>query len=215
LGAFVGFPFVTVRANAAGNPTGRPVPSGMANGAFGGLCERGHDVPVGASFCPTCGSRAYRPTDPSVSDDDGPPPWMPPRPSYGPPPTWAPPGAWSGGGPSSYGSYAQYGPGGAPGVYPDYPYPHPSQYPAPPGQWPFPLRSRPTNGFAVASMVLGILWIYWVGSIFAIIFGHLALRQISRTGHRGRGMAIAGLALGYVGLVTMIGSILAISAISP
>ncbi len=68
-------------------------------------------------------------------------------------------------------------------------------------------HSRPgaainVNGFAIASMVLGIVWIYWIGSILAIVFGHIALRQIKESnGHRsGRGMAIAGLVLGYVGL---------------
>ena len=28
-----------------------------------------------------------------------------------------------------------------------------------------------TNGLAIASMVLGILWIYWIGSILALVFG--------------------------------------------
>jgi hypothetical protein len=48
--------------------------------------------------------------------------------------------------------------------------------------------------------VLGILWLYWVGSILAVIFGHIALSQIRHTGQGGRGLAIAGLVLGYVGL---------------
>ena len=56
---------------------------------------------------------------------------------------------------------------------------------------------------AIASMVLGIIWIYWIGSILAVIFGHIALGQLSRADNRqdGRGMAIAGLVLGYVGIV--------------
>jgi hypothetical protein len=57
-----------------------------------------------------------------------------------------------------------------------------------------------TNGLAIAALVLGILWLYWVGSILAVIFGHIALSQIRHTGQRGRGLAIAGLVLGYVGL---------------
>jgi hypothetical protein len=68
-------------------------------------------------------------------------------------------------------------------------------------QWSPPVSAR-TNGFAIASLVLGLIWIYWVGSILAIVFGHVAIRQIARSGDQesGRGMAIAGLILGYLGL---------------
>lgn len=63
-----------------------------------------------------------------------------------------------------------------------------------------------TNGFAIASLVLGILWLYWLGSILAIVFGHIALVQIRRKGGNsaGRGMAIAGLVLGYIGVAIAI-----------
>ena len=58
------------------------------------------------------------------------------------------------------------------------------------------------NGFAVASLVLGLLWLYWLGSLLAVIFGHVGLSQIgnSQGTEQGRGFAIAGLVLGYVGL---------------
>ena len=55
--------------------------------------------------------------------------------------------------------------------------------------------SRPTNTFAIVSFVLG-----FVISLGAVIFGHIALNQIKRTGEGGRGFAIAGLVLGYVGI---------------
>jgi Domain of unknown function (DUF4190)/Domain of unknown function (DUF1707) len=58
----------------------------------------------------------------------------------------------------------------------------------------------PTNGMAIASMVLGIVWAGWIGSILAVAFGHVALKQIERTDQAGRGMAVAGLVLGYLGL---------------
>ena len=45
-------------------------------------------------------------------------------------------------------------------------------------------------------------------SIVAIITGHIALSQIKKTGEQGRGLAIAGLIIGYVGLV--VGIIVAI-----
>ena len=50
-------------------------------------------------------------------------------------------------------------------------------------------------------MVLGIIWLYWIGSILAVIFGHIALSQIRKNPSiQGRGMAIAGLVLGWVGV---------------
>ena len=62
-------------------------------------------------------------------------------------------------------------------------------------------RTR-SNGLAVASLVLGILWLFWIGSVLAVIFGHLAHRQIdaSHGPQVGRGMATAGLVLGYIGV---------------
>jgi hypothetical protein len=69
-----------------------------------------------------------------------------------------------------------------------------------------------TNGFAIASMVLGILWIWWIGSILAVIFGHVALGQIARQNQSGRGMAIAGLVLGYIGLLLLAAGVLMVIA---
>ena len=69
---------------------------------------------------------------------------------------------------------------------------------------PLPAAASPksTNGLAIASMVLGILWVYWVGSILALIFGYVAKGQIDAAGgtQGGRGMAIAGIVLGWVGV---------------
>ena len=38
-------------------------------------------------------------------------------------------------------------------------------------------------------------------SLLAVIFGHVALGQIGRRGESGDGFAVAGLVLGYIGLV--------------
>ncbi|HEV3267536.1 MAG TPA: DUF4190 domain-containing protein [Acidimicrobiales bacterium] len=65
-----------------------------------------------------------------------------------------------------------------------------------------------TNGMAVASMVLGIVWVYWIGSILALVFGYIALGQIKQRGQQGRGMAIAGIVLGWVGAATLIAVII-------
>jgi hypothetical protein len=53
---------------------------------------------------------------------------------------------------------------------------------------------------AVASMVLGIVWVYWIGSVLALVFGYVALNQIRERGESGSGMAMAGIVLGWVGV---------------
>lgn len=57
---------------------------------------------------------------------------------------------------------------------------------------------------AVASLVLGIIWIYWIGSILALIFGYLARAQIRQRGEQGDGMAVAGIVLGWVGVGVLV-----------
>ena len=73
---------------------------------------------------------------------------------------------------------------------------------------PVPAYTQPaqTNGLAVASLVLGILWIWWIGSALALIFGYVAKSQIDSSHGRqsGRGLAIAGIVLGWVGAATFI-----------
>jgi hypothetical protein len=66
-------------------------------------------------------------------------------------------------------------------------------------------------------MVLGIVWLGWLGSILAVIFGHVALSQIKRSygALGGRGMAIAGLVLGYIGIATLVAVIVAAVIVGP
>lgn len=80
------------------------------------------------------------------------------------------------------------------------PTPNPEPYHAPQPQPVYYVRPTKTNGLAVASMVLGIVWAFYIGSILAVIFGHIALKQIDQRGDSGKGMAIAGLVLGYIGV---------------
>lgn len=95
-----------------------------------------------------------------------------------------------------------YPPAGPPGYGPGQPYPS-----GPPQWYGYPPYHPPagTNGLAIASLVLGLIWIYWIGSILAVIFGHVALHQIKQNGQEGRGLAIAGVVLGYVGIGFAIG----------
>lgn len=90
----------------------------------------------------------------------------------------------------------------------------PPALPQLPGSRPtFERPSASTNGFAIASLVVGAVWMWWIGSILAIVFGHIALKQIacSEHGQGGRGLAIAGLVLGYLGAATPLVTILAVA----
>lgn len=64
--------------------------------------------------------------------------------------------------------------------------------------------ARRTNGLSIASLVLsivGLLWILpFVGSVAGAIMGHISLNQIKRTGDNGRGMALAGIIVGWAGV---------------
>jgi hypothetical protein len=89
------------------------------------------------------------------------------------------------------------------------PYPPPA-YGGMPGYYP-PARN---SGLAIASMVCGIagyLTCYFVGvlGLPAVICGHMALSQINNSHEpvAGRGMAIAGLILGYLGILITLGAI--------
>lgn len=65
------------------------------------------------------------------------------------------------------------------------------------------------SGFALSSLVFGVLGFFTVGftGIIAVILGHIALFQIRRSGGRwtGRWLAISGLVTGYLGVLQFIG----------
>jgi Domain of unknown function (DUF4190) len=61
----------------------------------------------------------------------------------------------------------------------------------------------PTSGLAIAALVTGLFfWCCAIPGIVAIVLGHLALEQIEDSGgvKRGKGMAVAGIVLGWVGV---------------
>jgi Domain of unknown function (DUF4190)/Domain of unknown function (DUF1707) len=78
--------------------------------------------------------------------------------------------------------------------------------PAPPIAPVFVRPQKRTNGLAIASLLSGLFWMWWIGSFVAIILGHAALRQIERSNglQSGRALAICGLALGYFGIATFV-----------
>ena len=56
-----------------------------------------------------------------------------------------------------------------------------------------------TNSMAVVALIMGL-----TVAPLGIVFGHIGLCQINRTGEGGSGLAIAGLILGYIGLAAWI-----------
>lgn len=86
-------------------------------------------------------------------------------------------------------------------------------FPAP--QWPAyrplsipyqPYQPSPTDGCAVASLVLSLLspflfFLFGLPSVAAIITGHVALGRAGRYSSNSRGLAVVGTLLGYLGAV--------------
>jgi Domain of unknown function (DUF4190) len=92
---------------------------------------------------------------------------------------------------------------------PSGPYPGAPVYGQPPA-------AQAVNGLSIASLVLGIVWVFGIGSILAVIFGFIGRKQIRGSGGRqsGGGMAIAGIVLGFVGVAGLILWIVLIATIT-
>jgi hypothetical protein len=79
---------------------------------------------------------------------------------------------------------------------------------------PDPLRffrpARQVNALAIVSLVTGLLWFVWIGSVAAVVTGHMALYRISRSHgtEYGRTAALIGLMFGYFGLTTLLAVLL-------
>ena len=157
-----------------------------------------------------------------MSDDPNeptqPPMAMPPGPPTAPPP--GPPPAPVPGVPSPP-------PGPPPGAYPPPPGPPPGSapppgaYPPPPGSFAPPpaqpyvpgVATTDQNTLAVTSLVCGIVTLVlalccWplgvVSAIAALITGYLGLRKADELGGNGKGMAIAGLVMGGIGILVAV-----------
>lgn len=62
-----------------------------------------------------------------------------------------------------------------------------------------------TSGYAVASLILGIIWLGGLGSILALVFGYQARSQMrANPAMQGSGMATAGLVLGWLGVIFIV-----------
>jgi hypothetical protein len=156
---------------------------------------------------------------PPGQSPSAPEPPYPPEPTYAPqPPPGQPPYAQpAGAGQPTYGEayppgQGPYGPAYQGGAYPGqgpysqaYP-PGPSPYGQPSPGYPYGAQPRggPTNGFAIASFILGLLGFTLVTAVLSIIFGIIALVKIREMQQRGKGLAIAGLVLSGVWLLLYI-----------
>jgi Domain of unknown function (DUF4190) len=111
-------------------------------------------------------------------------------------------------GSNSQGGYPQAGQAPAPGGYPAAPgyaghAPGVYQPAGGPGYWPQQtgqLATAKTNGLAIASLVLGIVWVFWLGSLTGLVLGLVALKQIKERNEGGRGIAIAGVVICAIGI---------------
>jgi hypothetical protein len=168
----------------------------------------------------------HPPVDPQAPVNYPEYPYPPQPPPFGPGGYGAPPssfgGAPSGFGPpySSPGGPSQFG--GAPGGF------GPPMFPGPydPYQG---YPSQQTNGLAVASLVTSIAgvvlgiplaifcYIGWVIPVAGAVMGAIALNQIKQRGQQGRGLAIAGIAIGAgtAALLVLVMVIVAAAAFHP
>ena len=206
----------------------------------GSLSEDELPQPSGASFDLSCrrwnagtqnltkGARVSTPENPSHEQNSAPNPAVPPAysppPAYTPPPAYAPPPAYTPAEPAASPAGEQ-----APGAYPAYGGYAQPQYPAAPPAYgaPAPYGAAPaygyatikTNVLAIVSMIASILGFIWflpfIGSLAGVIMGHISLKQIARTGEKGRGMALAGVIVGWVGLAFLVLGALAFLAFLP
>ncbi len=127
-----------------------------------------------------------------------PPPaaWAPQPPPYAAPPGWQPPPPpYAAGGTGQPGHQAPNTWQPAAAGAGQLPYGWTPPYPQP----------RGTNGFCIASFILAVppisLFTLGLGSVLGLIFGIVGLRQVSHDGSRGRGLAIAGVIMGGIGVI--------------
>lgn len=108
----------------------------------------------------------------------------------------------------SYPSYPTYQPPAYPPQQPTQHHPGavPTFASAPYGHGTY-VTTQKTNVLAIVSMIVSILGAIWVlpgiGSLAGAIMGHISLNQLKTSGEKGRGMALAGVIVGWIGLGIM------------
>ena len=144
-----------------------------------------------AVTCSVCGEslESYSITEAPAT----PPPYAPPPPQ----PTYAPPPGYGAPPPPGPPSATVYAPPGTPGGY---------------------MATNPTNNMAITSLVLSIVGVapaplcylpILLAPVGAII-GHMALNRIKTSGQEGRGLALAGIIIGWFGTLLAVGVVILI-----
>ncbi len=66
-------------------------------------------------------------------------------------------------------------------------------------------EGAPTNNLAIASLFLGIIWLFGIGSVLAIVLGYMGMKEIRASdGHQGGwAIALAGVIVGIIGLASL------------
>ncbi|AZS36652.1 hypothetical protein CVS47_01259 [Microbacterium lemovicicum] len=161
-----------------------------------------------ASGAPSYGD-AYgdQPTAP-YGDAYGTPPQAPA--GYGAPTSSAPSYAPPTGPAYGQGGYAQQ-PSGYPAAAP---YGAAQGYPA--SYTPYPTEPK-TNVLAIVSLIASIVGFIWIipflGGLAGAIMGHISLGQIKKNGEKGRGLALAGIIVGWVGVGLFVIGVIAFFAL--
>ena len=69
------------------------------------------------------------------------------------------------------------------------------------------------DGLAITSLVSSLLWVMGLGSVVAVVTGHLSRSRAKQEGREPSGLALAGLVIGYLGVSLMVVGVLAAVAI--
>ena len=109
--------------------------------------------------------------------------------------------------PQAWGQPAPYGQQPTPDGQQPTPYGQQPAYPNPYGQAYDAPQSGGTDAKAITSLVLSIVWLLGLGSIAAVILGHLSRSQAKKQGRSPSGIALAGLIIGYLGVAGTIGAV--------
>lgn len=166
---------------------------------------------------PTPGATVWdAPLDPTAPFGTSPPSTFqgtpPPAATYGAPPGYQPPIGTPAPGyaPPPYGGPAPYGP------------PHGYGYGPPMGVYVPPTYRTPYEGLAIASFVAALAGLVLAGScLFPIVacpvgavMGHMAMRRIDTSGKQGRGLALAGAVIGWIGTAFLVAGILFVAVLA-
>ncbi|MFI9785688.1 DUF4190 domain-containing protein [Kitasatospora sp. NPDC051984] len=148
---------------------------------------------------------------PAPANPWAPPVAPPPAPGVAPAGAPVPPGAnpWGAAQPDATAGGNPWAPTGVQQPWGAGGYPPPGVPGAPTGpmvMYPQQQRSLYTNNLAIASLITGIVCCYF--GFIGIGLGIGALRQIKRTGERGKGLAISGIVTGSLGMVLFVLSVI-------